>query len=1236
MGASSPPTNYPLIFGQGIWTANRTMAQTITGPQFNWASQVKITYTAHTGSSVKGETITGSTSGATGILVQDTGTVLTISPLTGTFQAQEFVTGGGGGSFAVTGVTASSFELPVSYNWSAYLNQKGILATNANTQRRGGATVSATFNSWPTMYKTGSGVYVLNNATQSIITYGGVVGGVTFFKLGEQCTQAISGAVGYVYADNQTNTLSIEVFSGTFDGSHNITGATSGAITSSVSAVANTNSVNFLEWSPDGWTNFVPVTTVNNPITSTIQTFPGSLIDCGIIAGSILGKTNTRVLIWCDYGEGNCSLKFCQPDINPFLWTTILTVDGTAGTLGAWPFIGNLSTITYSGLTGGTGNFILGEQVIQAVSGATGYLLTNNGTTTLGVVVSSGTFDGTHNITGQTSNTSTSSVSNAVLTTSGSDQSVRHFHGSQWVPLIGAKEGRLFLRSGDQDYQNGMYTCDDIADLCNNGSNWKTNWAFNLCGPARIAWFCNTSTTQVTCNYTGKASTNAFGFYKGEQVTQATSGAVGFIATDSGYKSPVGTGTLTILLAVGSPAFNNSGIITGTSSATTATASSMSTATIGGGKNYCLGDNTVAKLNTKGYPGVTAGGANQTGVQGVGGQDCRSVDLVIDGTSTYGYFIPDNSLAYTDLGCHPTYDGYAAPNGVNFLRRVDLVNKTVQTVGTRVTGTGWVGCYDPASNAILLTTESDRTAGGGAYYANNDAYCHMYQVGSDLSSIWEIAKFLRTDYLNPTATGPATISALFPAFGAIWGWDAQKLLFGGDPIGTISAKPAPSITDSSTQKLNATPSPLINWVEGGQFAEAIDSARWYLQNLNHFSIGTTFLDKEEAGKNSVTVDCNGALGTCYAQYIWQAKWIQAMQGKFISVRIRVLAPVSLNASQTPGLQIVAGTGDNSLFVTIAKSDQWQTITIPAYWVSSNETAINLRVIPDLTNTYTGSIYISDVCVVEGTQCPVGKIPSRNQIVNSLALGQYGLQTISCAANTDVTLTALNLFAVEYTLSGGTGSTPINIIFPAIVGNTGNQTGTYRIINNTNPYDVTIKQTGQTGFLLKAGCICLCYFNGTDMVQASPQWSATALTALNTPQTVKVGTQFDKSSDTTLANVTNLTVNVVAAGVYQFTAVLLTTCAAGGGSKVSISGTATHTSIAYNGWVTTAANAGVTALSAAKDGVVAAATAANVTTEIMGTCTVNAAGTLTVQFAQNAASGTSSVLVGSYLQVERIA
>jgi hypothetical protein len=130
----------------------------------------------------------------------------------------------------------------------------------------------------------------------------------------------------------------------------------------------------------------------------------------------------------------------------------------------------------------------------------------------------------------------------------------------------------------------------------------------------------------------------------------------------------------------------------------------------------------------------------------------------------------------------------------------------------------------------------------------------------------------------------------------------------------------------------------------------------------------------------------------------------------------------------------------------------------------------------------------------------------------------------------------------------------------------------------------------------------------------------------------VGTQFDKTSDTTLANVTNLTRNVEAGRTYAFTAVLYTTSNSGGGVKAAIGGTATATSIIYQADVldgSTQASVGTaraTSLGTAV-GDVTAVTAARIT--ISGTIVVNAAGTLTVQFAQNASNGTaSSVLVNS--------
>jgi len=129
------------------------------------------------------------------------------------------------------------------------------------------------------------------------------------------------------------------------------------------------------------------------------------------------------------------------------------------------------------------------------------------------------------------------------------------------------------------------------------------------------------------------------------------------------------------------------------------------------------------------------------------------------------------------------------------------------------------------------------------------------------------------------------------------------------------------------------------------------------------------------------------------------------------------------------------------------------------------------------------------------------------------------------------------------------------------------------------------------------------------------------------QQARVSTQYDNTT-TTLGNVTGLTVNVAASGTYRFEAKLFTTSDVAGGVKVAIGGTATATAIRYEGLTTDAGlttQGRATALGSAV-GAVTAVTAAYVT--ITGTITVNAAGTLTVQAAANAATGTTSVLTGS--------
>jgi hypothetical protein len=141
----------------------------------------------------------------------------------------------------------------------------------------------------------------------------------------------------------------------------------------------------------------------------------------------------------------------------------------------------------------------------------------------------------------------------------------------------------------------------------------------------------------------------------------------------------------------------------------------------------------------------------------------------------------------------------------------------------------------------------------------------------------------------------------------------------------------------------------------------------------------------------------------------------------------------------------------------------------------------------------------------------------------------------------------------------------------------------------------------------------------------------------TPHT-RVSTQFDKTSDTTLANITGLTATLKAGLTYKFRAVLFTSSNTSGGVKFAIAGTATATAIRYQiDYTNNATNAFLlnspqTALAGAA-GVTATAAGLCV---IEGLITVNAAGTLTVQFAQNASNAAaSSVLVGSHFTVERV-
>lgn len=132
-------------------------------------------------------------------------------------------------------------------------------------------------------------------------------------------------------------------------------------------------------------------------------------------------------------------------------------------------------------------------------------------------------------------------------------------------------------------------------------------------------------------------------------------------------------------------------------------------------------------------------------------------------------------------------------------------------------------------------------------------------------------------------------------------------------------------------------------------------------------------------------------------------------------------------------------------------------------------------------------------------------------------------------------------------------------------------------------------------------------------------------------------QFDKAN-TTLADITGLTKDLLAGRKYAFRAYLPTTSNVASGIKFAISGTCTATAIRYealifqNGAMVAPGTTRATALNTTVGNVTAVTVA---TCIIEGEITVNAAGTLTVQFADNAGTNTSSVLVGATFEVVEI-
>lgn len=301
-------------------------------------------------------------------------------------------------------------------------------------------------------------------------------------------------------------------------------------------------------------------------------------------------------------------------------------------------------------------------------------------------------------------------------------------------------------------------------------------------------------------------------------------------------------------------------------------------------------------------------------------------------------------------------------------------------------------------------------------------------------------------------------------------------------------------------------------------------------------------------------------------------------------------------------------------------------------------------------TFSGAITQTSNSATAFESGPNGGTNPVFRLVNSTASQADGLSITGLAAGSGVTLTALSSGAdssINLTPKGNgtvkiTGTATTQLYATA---------GSLRVYGSTASWNTAVSSRqfwaedfagGTVGFFFSStdsnsGTGIMKTAAGVIGAAAGNSSTSTVNTGWFTDAGVKrAATQFDKTSDTTLANITGLSATVTAGRTYNFIATLFTTSNVAGGVKAAIAGTATATSIIYEAETSSAGVPGAvgtaraTALATAV-GDVTAVTVAKIT--ITGTITVNAGGTLTVQFAQNASNGTaSSVLVGSWFRV----
>lgn len=298
----------------------------------------------------------------------------------------------------------------------------------------------------------------------------------------------------------------------------------------------------------------------------------------------------------------------------------------------------------------------------------------------------------------------------------------------------------------------------------------------------------------------------------------------------------------------------------------------------------------------------------------------------------------------------------------------------------------------------------------------------------------------------------------------------------------------------------------------------------------------------------------------------------------------------------------------------------------------------------LYGTGTDAAGASSGLVFDGTNLGIGLAVSPTELIH-----------INGATKAGMRITIANVFKGFYGIDDGTYYTtaPAGDFIIAAGGNVrlggSSSTGEVLYLETTKKIaalgTLAAPSTGSFGFVFGDGTALASLASNTAALYADDVNGTVNMFAINengdvarlSGLTARNASQFDKAASTVLADVTGLSLGTQAGKAYEFAAKAYVTASAAGGVKFAMSGTTTATSTIYVvRCLDEATNTyAIVSTQTALAGSVAASGPTSMYCTIDGTIVVNAAGNLTVQFAQFSASGTSSVRANSTFELRQI-